>query len=379
MRVLIAGAGIAGLALAGFLKEQGLEPVIVEKAKVWSRVGYGIALWGNGIRILERLGLAEAFYAKGDRIDAWTLRNAYGQILKQADLHWEHLPPLTAIHRADLHGVLLDNVPQSWMRMATTVDSLRPTTEGVQVRLSDGSEELYDLVVGADGVRSQVRAIAFDNWQLEPAGTATWSFWLPETIDPPPGFTEAWMKGGKAFLVAPVAGRHMGSVAVPIDQHYAPDASFDFLKNQVQSDEWLLPEVLDALQRPEAIYHDQNYRVKAPQWHQGQVVLIGDAAHAMHPIVGMGASLALEDAYVLAAELNRVKPNQADDAVQRFGQRRKKRVTAFQRQAQLTKTFTFIESGWLRRGRDFAVRHTPFLEQFFQKQVRDVAENLFQN
>lgn len=127
MRILILGAGIAGLALAGFLKAQGLEPVIVEKAKAWSRLGYGITLWGNGIHMLERLGLADQFYAVGDRIDAWMLRNGQGQTLKQADLQLAHLPPLTAIHRADLHRVLLDNVPQPWIRMETMVDSLRLT------------------------------------------------------------------------------------------------------------------------------------------------------------------------------------------------------------------------------------------------------------
>lgn len=239
-----------------------------------------------------------------DRDVSTSLRNAKGEVLKQADLHLDNLLPLTAIHRADLHRVLLENVPQEWIRMGTTLDRIQPGTEGIQVDLSDGSREEYDLVVGADGVRSQFRYLAFDNWHLENTGTATWSFWIPEQITLPPGFTEAWMEKGKAFLVAPLSGKHMGAIAVPIDADYDQQGHWIWLQNQVQSHEWLLPEVLEALDDPDAIYHDQNYRVEAAQWHRNRLVLIGDAAHAMHPTVGMGASLALEDAFVLAEERN---------------------------------------------------------------------------
>ena len=378
MRILISGAGIAGLALAGFLKEQGIEPVLLEKAQAWSRVGYGIALWGNGIRILERLGLAEKFYATGERIEAWTLRDGQGKILKQADLHLEDLPPLTAIHRADLHGVLLENVPQEWIRMETTLDRVQPGAEGVQVYLSDGSVEEYDLIVGADGVRSRLRSLAFNHWHLENTGTATWSFWIPDRITPPHGFTEAWMEGGKAFLVAPVSGRHMGSVAVPINADYDPLDHWNWLQNQVQADEWLLPAVLDAVDDPDTVYHDQNYRVEAEQWYRDRMVLIGDAAHAMHPIVGMGASLALEDAYVLADELAQIGAERIEQALERYSQRRQHRVATFQKQAELTWRVTFTQQSLFRLMRNFAVQYTPFFEKFFLKQAHNVATDLFQ-
>lgn len=170
-----------------------------------------------------------------------------GKILKRADLHLENLPPLTAIRRANLHGVLLENVPQDLIRMGTTVDRLHPGATEVQVHLSDGSVEEHDLIVGADGVRSRLRSLAFDHWHIQNTGTATWSFWIPDAIAPPPGFTEVWMEGGKAFLVAPVSGKHMGSVAVPVNADYNPQNHSSWLQNQAQPHEWLLPAVLKAL------------------------------------------------------------------------------------------------------------------------------------
>ena len=377
MRILISGAGIAGLALAGFLREHGIEPALVEKAQAFGRVGYGIALWGNGIRILQALGLEERFYAEGERIERWTLRDAQGAILRSVELDLGELPPLTAIHRADLHAVLLEKVPSSWIRMDTAIERFSRHADGASVVLSDGSREHYDLVVGADGIHSRVRELAFDNWRLKDMGAAVWSFWMPDDVETPPGFTEAWGRNGKAFLVAPVSGSHMGSVAVPLDERYNPEEHLAFLRGVVHADEWLLPEVLEAMDDPQSVFHDRLYEVEATHWQRERAVLVGDAAHALHPIVGMGGSLALEDAYVLADELSRVRGDRMGEALRSYVERRRQRVARFRREAALTQSFTFVRSPLLRSIRDFAVRHTPFLERFFVRQARNAAEDLF--
>lgn len=391
MRLLISGAGVAGLALAGFLHEQGIEPALVEKATEWERVGYGIALWGNGIRILQALGLEERFYAEGERIERWTLRDAQGEILRSVKLDLDELPPLTAIHRAGLHAVLREKVPSPWIRMDTTIESLSQHADDVSVVLSDGSREEYDLVVGADGIHSRVRELTFDDWALEDMEAAVWSFWVPEGVETPSfagagcaeagfseaGFTEAWGRNGKAFLVAPVSGRHMGSVAVPLDESYHREEDLAFLRSVVHADEWLLPEVLETMDDLDDVFHDRLYQVEAAHWQRQRAVLIGDAAHALHPIVGMGASLALEDAYVLADELSRAGADGVGDALRSYVGRRRGRVARFRRDAALTQTFTFVQSPLLRSIRDVVVRHTPFLEQYFVRQAQDVAEDLF--
>lgn len=93
MRTLIVGGGIAGLSLASFLKQRGLEPVIVEQAEKWSRIGYGISLWGNGIKILQTLDLGEKFLSEGAQIEEWTLRNQQGEVLSNIQLEYGQSPP----------------------------------------------------------------------------------------------------------------------------------------------------------------------------------------------------------------------------------------------------------------------------------------------
>lgn len=103
----------------------------------------------------------------------------------------------------------------------------------------------------------------------------------------------------------------MGSVAVPINADYDPKNHWTWLRNQVQADEWLLPEVLEALDEPETVYHDQNYRVEAEQWYCDRLVLIGDAAHAMtfgyvNQLIRIGSAIAL---CLLLAWIYRQLPN----------------------------------------------------------------------
>lgn len=145
----------------------------------------------------------------------------------------------------------------------------------------------------------------------------------------PRGFTEVWEEGGKTFLSAPIADGHMASLAAPAPQevHGDPLAS---LQRHVDSSEWILPKLVANLDDPSAIFHDRLCQVRAPTWVKGHVVLIGDAAHALHPIMGMGASLALEDAQALAESL-REKPLPA--ALHRYADERKARVVAVRREA----------------------------------------------
>lgn len=262
--------------------------------------------------------------------------------------------------------------------MGTTVTDIRQSPETVAVTLSDGSEMQYDLVVGADGVHSCVRELVLSDYKVEDAGTAVWSFWIPADIGVPHGFTEMWGKGGKAFLLAPVNGQMMGSVALPYAGPLDTANHLQVLKSQIREGEWILPKIADTLNRPQDVFHDKNYQVQAKRWANGRIVLIGDAAHAIHPIAGMGASLALEDAYVLTQEITGRAPRGVEAAASAFVDRRRSRVRKFQWMASISKRVVFTRSPVLAWMRNSAVRCASLLEGFFVDQARKSAEDLFE-
>lgn len=369
MDVLIVGGGIAGFALAPFLQAAGHHVEIVERAAHWERAGYGISLWSDGIAVLEALGVSAAFQEVGTVIERWELQDGKGEILAGIGLEYgSDAHPLTAVHRGDLHRVLREHAADVSVRMGTTVTGIEQDSRRVRARLSDGDEVAADLLVGADGVRSAVRDLCFQEASLRDTGTAVWSFWIPDDVDVPEGFTEQWAEGGRALLVAPIADRHMASLAAPVSSGELGDP-VETLREQAGVGGTLLENIVAGLPADPEIFHDRLLEVDAPTWVNGRVVLIGDAAHALHPIVGMGASLALEDAQELSAELEEETGGATEAALQRFVSRRKSRLVDIRREAAVTRWITFTRSEFLASLRNGLVRHTPVMEMFMRSQV----------
>lgn len=377
MKVIISGAGIAGLATAGFLLQQGIEAVIVEKASEWSKIGYGISLWGNGIKMLQGLGLDEKLMEKGIKIDKWMIRNSRGDVLSELQLDFDNIPPLIAIHRADLHELLLSKVPEKLIRMNTTIKNFHTGPHHVTVVLSNGESIKADILIGADGTHSRVRELIFkdENAKATDTGMAVFSFWIPEGVDLPDGFNEIYSAKGLAILFAPVNKKKMCSIAFKAESA-DKDQHLQILKEKVSGEEGLLPELFGVLEKDRSAFHDKIYQLKLNKWTGDKVVLIGDAAHALHPIVGMGASLALEDSYVLAQEILDHKYGNMNDAFHSFQERRQKRIRKFYRQANITSEFTFLENEVLASLRDKLVKSSTLFEGFFIENAHKIAKDV---
>ena len=371
--VLIVGGGIAGLALAGFLRRRDVEPTVVERADEWGRVGWGIGLWGNGIRVLSALGVADSVLEAGTSPDAFAVRAGGGERLAEVEIPGRET--FLAVHRADLHAALREAVPDRLVRMETTPESSERTGDDARVALSDGSRERYDAVVGADGVHSTVREQCFEDgsWTLEDRGTAVWSFWLPEdaNVEPPGATTSVWGTGTEAF-VGDVGGRGLVNLATRMDPAETPDPpALDRLEGVAAGVGWRLPAFVDAIDERTDVFFDRNRAVDVERWHRDRVCLIGDAAHAVHPISGMGAALALEDAYVLADELTGT--GDVETAFGNFEERRRDRVERVQRAARIEARLTFTRSALLAGLRDALVRWTPAMEWFVDRQMASVS------
>lgn len=175
-RILIVGAGIAGLSLATALQKQNFVVEVVERNPTWSITGAGITLPANGVRVLRALGLGDAVERDGAIIRQWGFFDQQGELLCNTDLEalWGDVGPCLCIARPRLHQALLGGASAVPLRLGISVTSLLHNGESVSVGFSNGSSGEYDLVVGADGVHSTIRALAISPVPPIYAGQLIW-------------------------------------------------------------------------------------------------------------------------------------------------------------------------------------------------------------
>jgi FAD-dependent urate hydroxylase len=323
-RILIVGAGLAGLALARALRQAGLASEVIEREAGWEVAGTGMYLPANGVRALRALGLEGAVAAQAAEIPRQRLLDHRGRLLADIDLHqlWGDVGSCLALPRADLHRVLRENVP---VRLSRTIRSLEQLDGPVQVTFDDGSPGEFDLVVGADGLRSSVRRLAVDDRPPIPVGQHSWRFLA---ACPPQTTTWTVLLGrGTSFLTVPVGG---GLVYCYAD--IATDSATDkpdgdpvgWLRERFAGFAAPVPQLLDLLEDPARIHVAPIEQVAGARWGRGAVLLVGDAAHGMSPNMAEGAALAFEDALVLAGCLRAATT--VSDAMAGFVARRSPRT-----------------------------------------------------
>lgn len=298
-RILVVGAGLAGLALARALRRAGFDPEVIERAERWDSGGTGMYLPANGVRALRALGLEAAVAARAAPIPRQRLLDHRGRPLADIDLRelWGDVGPCMALPRADLHQVLRDGVP---VRMGRTVTSLERVDGPVAVRFDDGGDGEFDLVVGADGLHSGIRRLAGDRRPPVAVGQQSWR-WLAEPAGPPEVTTWTVLLGrGASFLTVPMGGGAVYCYADTTDVNGDGDP-VRRLRERFAGFAAPVPGLLARLDDPARIHAAPIQQVAAEQWGRGAVVLVGDAAHGMSPNMAEGASLAFEDALVLAA------------------------------------------------------------------------------
>jgi 2-polyprenyl-6-methoxyphenol hydroxylase-like FAD-dependent oxidoreductase len=326
-RVLIVGGGLAGLALAVALRQRGLRPSLIERAHAWSDAGAGLYLVGNGTRALQALGLAADLERRSYSIRTQTFYNDTGARLAEIDVakFWASCGPCVGIKRAALHQLLVERVGDLPARHGLTVAALEPRAEALTVRLSDGSVENYDFVVGADGVRSSVRRQLFGDAPLYACGQVSWRF-----VAPRPKSIHGWtvyLGHHRTFLLVPISDERVYCYADWTPSRPEDDpagghlerlrALFSAFANPVGT-------VLAELEPSVPIHYAPLEEVRPASWGRGRVILIGDAAHAMSPNMASGAALAVEDALVLARLL--VEPGAGPRTPLAFARRRAPRV-----------------------------------------------------
>ena len=359
MRVLIVGGGVAGLTLCGLLERRGFQPTLIERAPEFGNVGYVIVVWPSGSRILKGLGLYERLREQGCAFTRYNISNYRGKVINSytIDSVVEKYGPIISIYRPDLIDILTGAVRGDSVRMNTTVVSLSDTDEGVETVFSDGSEEIYDLVVGCDGIRSRIRENVFGGIPLRYSGMSGWGFWVNPDICASEGIIEYWGRG--RFLgMWPTRGRLavFTSVKRKSGVRDSVDTRIESVRRNFAEFGGVVPEILRGLDDPRDIYYDEYNDLRMDRWSCGRVVLVGDSVHAILPNAGAGVSMAMESAAVLAEELCRTDSVNLPHAFRQYESRRKSRVNKVQNQSRIMGKFMYTESGVLSSVRDYLVR-----------------------
>ena len=296
------GAGIAGLGTARALRQRGLAAEVVEREPAWTHAGAGIYLPGNAARALRALGLESAVVERGSLITHQRLCDHHGRLLAEIDLAalWGDVGPCVALHRADLHEVLASHGDPVLARMGLPVRRLSQHDDTVSVEFGDATADLYDLVIGADGIHSTVRQLAVDAGNVRPVGQLAWRF----VTECPPDVTTWTVLLGRnvAFLAVPI-GRGQVYCYCDAPAERTPTAGDDVKGTLVELLTGFaapVPAILDTLVPDADVHVAPIEEVTLDRWSRGSVLLVGDAAHATSPNMAEGAAMALEDGLVLA-------------------------------------------------------------------------------
>jgi len=334
---LVVGGGAAGAAVASLLAEAGVQVDLVEVKPEPTAIGSGITLQGNSLRVLRRLGVWADVQRNGYAFDTLGLRApdpAGTLIVEMPDVKTggPDLPATVGMPRPVLARILIDRALAVGVkiRFGTTFTQLAPDATGVDVTFSDGSGGRYDVVIGADGIRSWTRRSLGIHLETKAVGMGIWRAFGPR----PASVTRTDLYYGGPSYIAGYCPTGEDSIYAYIVEDaqdrstLTPAEQLAVMRELSQAYHGPWDEIREHLTDPSRVNYTwfETHLLDAP-WNRGRVVLIGDAAHTCPPTLAQGAAQALEDALVLAELL--VERDALDEALwDAFHARRTKRAKA---------------------------------------------------
>ncbi len=380
-RVMVAGAGIGGLTAAISLRRAGFEVAVFERAYALEAVGAGLLLAANAVKALGKLGLSDALRGIGVPAAAGSVLSWRGEVLFELDaseLSKRVGADTSGVHRADLQEVLLREAGEAGavVRTGKELAGFEQAGDVVRASFADGTEESGAVLVGADGLRSRVRASLFGDERPRYAGYTAWrGVAVPEgDLVPVGGGFESWGRG-RRFGCAHVGGGRVywfATMNAPEGGNDGPAGPRAALLGTFRG--WHEPvEALIQSTDEDAILRTDIYDRDplGETWGEGRVTLLGDAAHPMTPNLGQGACQAIEDAVVLARCLG--ESGEAGDTIgtlRRYEALRSGRTAAIIRRSRRVGTVGQLESPLLCWLRDRALKIVPAETQL--RQIQDV-------
>jgi len=329
MNILIVGAGIGGMALAALLRQRGIACSLVDRAESFGGAGYVLALYPMGSRVLHGLGVFPEFRRRSSPFNTYEVHNGHGELLHRFDMAGmvRESGYTGQILRRDLVEILRSAAPDVPLRTGLGLEHLEQKDGRVHVRFTDGSVGEYDAVVGADGIHSRTRRILFGSEPDHETGWGLWLWWTKSEISRDT-IREYWGKG--RFVGLYPTPSMVGAVAAGPRRLLAPEV--------VDGNGLKVREVFSAMgggaadvmstfpATTEDLFFWNLNDFRSHRWASGRIALLGDAACAFLPTAGVGASMALESAAVMADELTRTDTEFLPRAFALYEKRRKHRA-----------------------------------------------------
>jgi len=342
LQVAIIGAGMGGLATAAALRRVGIDVMVYEQAPQFTRLGAGIQVGCNAMKVLRELGLEEklrsqSFYPRSWNNRDWKTGEVKFDMIFGESAERKFGAPYLLAHRGDLHAALASAVPEQFLKLSHKLVGLDRTNDGMRLTFANGATAVADAVVGADGVHSVVRDILFGTSTVNFTGRIAYRTTYPATL----------LNGYKIDDCTKWWGedRHI------VIYYVKPDRSEVYLvtsqpEPEFRIESWSAKGDVRELRKAFAGFPGEVEQVLAAcpdvhkwaivdresldRWAEGNVTLLGDACHPMTPYMAQGAAMAIEDAAVLSRCLGGVEREGVADAFRRFEATRKERTTRVQ-------------------------------------------------
>jgi salicylate hydroxylase len=367
--VVIVGGGIGGLTAALCLTRAGLHVQVLEQAHQFGEVGAGVQLGPNATRVLARLGLGKALGQTGFRPDAvrlmrWADSTPLTEQPLAAAAEQEFGSPYYTLYRPDLVALLAAQLPPNLVRLGAAVTGVGTTDDGrAVVQLADGRAQVADMVIGADGTHSTIRAATVGDVPARFSGMAAYRALVPQERV---GSSETtvvrnWLGPHQHLVAYPVGrdGRYINLVCVVPEPSWTTESwnipgSVTDLRRHFDGWSSELTALLDAVEEPVfkwALYD----REPLARWSTATTTLLGDACHPMLPFLAQGAGQAIEDAAALAHCLSET-PADIPTALARYEAARRPHTAKIQRMSWDNNTFYHLPDGSEQAARDEALQ-----------------------
>jgi 2-polyprenyl-6-methoxyphenol hydroxylase-like FAD-dependent oxidoreductase len=328
--ILIVGAGIAGPTLAYWLARFGFRPTVVERMAALRTGGHPVDLWGSAVDVVEQIGILPALEAartqndRGETISPGRQPVTFDLNQLAVSIAGRHVEVMRGEIVSRLYERTADAVEYLF---GTTITGLEEQPDTVAVSFAHGPTRRFALVVGADGLHSQVRRLSFGEETAfrHDLGGFLAGYTLPNYLGLE-GRIQRYVVPNKTVVVFPIrASGKLGVLflfrhgAMPGSDPYDSAQQRGLLRMIFGQDGWELPRLLDHLDRADDFYFDSISQIRMSRWSRGRVTLVGDAGYAPAPAVGGGTTLAVVGAYVLARALQEAGDDYAS-AFQRYEQ-----------------------------------------------------------